>query len=376
MKILFTRFPLESTLGGAEIQTLALMEGLMERGHAVAFAGSCPTLLEECDKRGILFAEMMIGKPPVTKISALTFAWRKQRMKKRLSEMLMAFGRLDAVVMLSMSEKLLLTDIADEKHVKVFWMEHDTVGRWLTKNPWLNMLLRQSDHATTVTVSDLSKQIYTDIGWDKKRVIAIPNGIDESRIGKLFQKKRNGIDDPLKLCCVARLSPEKGVDVLIEAMKNVPQNVTLEIIGKGPEESHLKKLAHGKNITFSSYEPDVRKIYARFDALILPSRKHDPFGLVAAEAMMAGLPVIVTDACGIATYLTHESDALIAEADSVSALTTAINCMTDPSIYNELAKNVHKSASEKFSMKYMVDAYESLFTGTPAYRQAGPPRSA
>jgi glycosyltransferase involved in cell wall biosynthesis len=363
MKILFTRFPLESTLGGAEIQTLALMEGLIERGHAVAFAGSCPTLLEECTKRGIINAEMIIGKPPVTKISALTFAWRKKRMGEQLTAVVKEFGRLDAIVMLSMSEKLLLTDVAADLGIRVFWIEHDTVGRWLTKNPWLNMLLEQSQHATTVTVSALSKGIYTDLGWDETRVVAIPNGIEESRIGKPLKRERKTAAAPLKLGCIARLSPEKGVDVLIEAMKAAPKHVTLEIVGEGPEARCLIGSANDR-VTFKGRVDEIHTAYARFDALVLPSREHDPFGLVAAETMMLGLPVIVTDACGIAGYLTHNENAIIAKADSVSALTQAIQSLTDPATFHRLAKNGAKTALEKFSAKSMVDAYESLFTGS------------
>lgn len=362
MKILFTRFPLESTLGGAEIQTLALMEGLVERGHAVAFAGSCPVLLNECQKRGMINAELFIGNPPVTKLGALTFAWRKHRMQEQLAAMIKEFGRLDALVMLSMTEKLLLTDIADALGIRVFWVEHDKVGRWLTKNPWLHLLLKQSEHAKTVTVSDLSKQIYTDLGWYQNRVISIPNGIDEMHIGKPFKRERKNAGDMLRLGCVARLSPEKGVEVLINAMKGASKNMTLEIVGEGPDAASLKKRA-GDTVTFSPKEPRVRTAYERFDALVLPSREHDPFGLVAAEAMMLGLPVIVTDVCGIAGYLENKDDAIIAKGDSVSALTEAIQSLMDPATFNRLAQNGARTASEKFSAKSMVDAYESLFTG-------------
>ncbi|MFH0851145.1 MAG: hypothetical protein V1876_00140, partial [Candidatus Peregrinibacteria bacterium] len=137
MRILFTRFPLESRYGGAEVQTMALMHGLQARRHAVAFLGSCPILLKLCRDEGILAAEFKIGAPPVTRWSALSFLWRKRSMQQRLCNAVGEFGPLDALIMLSLSEKLLLMPFALERGIRVFWMEHDGVGRWLTKNPWL-----------------------------------------------------------------------------------------------------------------------------------------------------------------------------------------------------------------------------------------------
>jgi glycosyltransferase involved in cell wall biosynthesis len=388
MRILFTRFPLESALGGAENQTLWLMDGLIERGHAVAFAGSCPILLAECRKRHIPVVELDIGKPPVTKWGAISFAWRKTSMQRKLRELFDSFGmdisheneksrvmsgksdsRLDTIVMLSLTEKLLLTDIAADAGTKVVWIEHDTIGRWLTKNPWLSLLLQQSQKATTVAVSELSRKMYLNLGWDKKKVIAIPNGVELREQEVMSHEKHSRLktqDSRLRLGCISRLSKEKGVDVLIRAMAEVPDDITLEIIGTGPQEQTLKSLTRSlnldKRVIFTPRIPNISDAYSRFDALILPSREHDPFGLVAAEAMLAGVPVIVTDACGIADYLTNGKDAIVAEANSVSALVNAIQEVGARS--KELGKNGQKTALEKFSVKTMVERYEDVFTGT------------
>jgi len=84
MKILFTRFPLESRFGGAEVQTLALMKGLKERGHEVAFMGSCSTLLKKVAGCKLQIFELDIGIPPVSKVAAFTFLWRKLSMGKKI----------------------------------------------------------------------------------------------------------------------------------------------------------------------------------------------------------------------------------------------------------------------------------------------------
>lgn len=363
MKILFTRFPLASAYGGAEIQTLSLMKGLMERGHAVAFGGSCPVLLELCKKEGIPAAALDIGVPPVTKTGALTFAWRKARMKRQLKRFLDQFHDIDVVCMLSLSEKLLLTDEAHDRNIKVVWIEHDRVGRWLEKNPWLKLLLSQSAHATTVTVSDLSRKMYLDLGWDPNKTVAIANGIDASRLSSAhpINQSTNQPINRIHIGCIARLSPDKGIDLLIESIKDIP-DAHLEIVGEGGEKYGLKRLTQKlgleDHVTFTKPQENVADLYARFDALVLPSREHDPFGLVAAEAMMSGVATIVTDACGIAGYLENGKDSLIVKANSAEALGEAIITLSNGSARAAIAKRGEKTARERFSLKKMIDEYE------------------
>lgn len=360
MKLLFTRFPLESAYGGAEVQTLTLMQRLIDRGHSVGFAGSCPVLLEECRRKGIPAVEWHIGPPPVTKWDAIAFTWKQAGMKKKLAALLDQFHDLDAIAMLSLTEKLLLTDIAAATGVKAVWIEHDTVGPWLTRNPWLGLLLDQAARATTVVVSELSRTIYRNIGWPEERIVAIPNGVT----GDVTQKTQDAPHEGLHLLCVARLSPEKGVDVLLRAIEHDP-GVTLDIVGEGKERAALEALANEQDVKgrvrFLGRRNDVGTMYASYDALVLPSREHDPFGLVAAEAMMAGVPVVVTDACGIAGYLTNGKDALVARADNAESLARAIGVLGDAGARARIGKDGHGTATTLFASERMGDAYESVF---------------
>lgn len=361
MKILFTRFPLESAYGGAEVQTMSLMRGLLARGHAVAFLGSCPILLSLCRKEGIPAAKLEIGPPPVTKWGAVSFLWRKHLMRMQLRNALQSFDGLNAVCMLSLTEKLLLTEDAARDGMRVLWIEHDRVGRWMTKNPWLGSLKHASTFATTIAVSELSKRIYVSLGWEPERVVTIPNGIDPSRIGHVRPPQE--IPGVLRVGCIARLSPEKGVDVLLRAAAPMPE-VRLDIVGSGREKASLHKLAMdlavSPRVAFLPPTSHIGERFAEMDALVLPSREHDPFGLVAAEAMACGIPAVVTDACGIASELTHGEDALIAQADSVSSLQQAIRTLLDPEVRAAIGERGRKTAEEKFSAASMVERYEEL----------------
>ncbi len=382
MKILFTRFPLESIPGGgAETQIINLASGLSERGHAVAYVGSCPALLESFDQAHMITAELDIGSPPVTKMSVLTFPWRKKAMRKKLEAMLSEFGRLDVIVMLSLTEKLLLTDIAAARGIKVVWIEHDPVGKWLTRNPWLKKLREQSKYATTVTVSELSRIQYLEMDWNPKKIVAIPNGIADSWFKKKPAAKR--VKDPtVHLGCVARFAKEKGVDVLVRAVAEVP-HTTLDLVGEGPERPALEKLIRRLHmehrVRFLGRVDDIAHVYRVSDGVVLPSRSIDPFGMAIAEAMAMGVPCVVTDAVGIASCLKEDRDVLVVDRDNFREMAKAIKRLHDAKIRTLLSQNGARAARQQFSVSTMVDRYETMFTERPhgavSSHRSAPPRA-
>ncbi len=278
----------------------------------------------------------------------------------------------ETIIMLSLSEKLLLTETAVAKGIKVFWVEHDRVGAWLRKNPWLPRLRRLSKTVTTVCVSKLSKNIYVDLGWDPGKIVVIPNGVELTRsAGAPLPSPppvggEGGSPSVLRLGCVARLSPEKGVDLLIKAVADL-DDVSLTIIGTGPEQSFLQQLINqptNQPVNLIPRVADLSSFYRSIDVLILPSRDNDPFGLVIAEAMACGTPVVVTDQCGIAGYLKDGTDAVIVEAGSVGALKQGIARMQNPDLRKRLSEAGKITASEKFSVETMIANYERLLTAS------------
>jgi glycosyltransferase involved in cell wall biosynthesis len=372
MNILFTRFPLESSFGGAEVQTLSLMEGLRGRGHEVGFLGSCDVLLRKTSELGIGNWELGIGTPPVTKWGAVSFLWRKKIMQKQLIHALHSqFSILNSqvIVMLSLSEKLLLTEWCVKQGMKVFWIEHDKVGRWLSANPWKKMLLRQAKYATTIVVSELSREIYRELGWPAERLIAIGNGIDTKRFSFKTREPRPETHSSMHIGTVARLSKEKGIDLLLTAFAKFSiLNSQLSIVGDGPERKNLEKLAHTLGIVdrvrFLGGNIDVGNFYRSLDVFVLPSREHDPCPLAPLEAMACGVPVILTRACGTADYLRNGIDALIVGSGNPNEIARALSEAKNPSFRKNVAAVGQKRVLEDFTAARMVEKYEKLFLGS------------
>jgi phosphatidyl-myo-inositol dimannoside synthase len=144
-----------------------------------------------------------------------------------------------------------------------------------------------------------------------------PNAIDAS----IFE--RAAVDRSGRERCtflyVGRLDPEKGIDTLLEAFRDVPGELVL--VGDGTDAARLRDLA-GPRVRFEgSKDRDALVVdYARADVFVLPSRS-EPWGMVLNEAASAGLPLVATEESGAAHDLIEDgSNGFRVSADDVGAL--------------------------------------------------------
>jgi|GEM_PF-1948040 len=124
-----------------------------------------------------------------------------------------------------------------------------------------------------------------------------------------------------QLLFLGRLSFEKGVDVLLSAVSDLPVDVV--IAGDGPCRPALRTQADGmRNVTFVGHVVDVQPLLQRCDALVLPSRT-EGLPLVVLEAQQMGRPVIATDVGDVREALLGAHHEVVPPAD-VAALRAAI----------------------------------------------------
>lgn len=150
-------------------------------------------------------------------------------------------------------------------------------------------------------VFSISKAVQDDI-YKRYSIKSIlnHNGIN---ISSSQFKKTHSIQDPFKILQISRLlHSKKGQDILIEAVASLSKDFSLELhfIGEGESKDYLQKLAfkHGIKdiVAFHGNLPkqQVYKLLPEFDLLVQPSR-YEGFGLTVAEAMIAKVPVLVSD---------------------------------------------------------------------------------
>lgn len=146
---------------------------------------------------------------------------------------------------------------------------------------------------------------------------------------------------------VGRLSPEKNLEFLIRTFAKFPE-LTLNIVGFGPLEAHLKSIA-GTNIIFHGAigNKKLSSYYQSNDVFILPSLS-EPWGLVVEEAYNNGIPVIVSDKVGCADEIVRNGETgLIFQLDDPDSLSSVIEAIQDVTLYNVIRQNVAEMDFEK-----------------------------
>jgi len=120
------------------------------------------------------------------------------------------------------------------------------------------------------------------------------------------------------LLTVAALVPYKRVEVAVEVAKRLGR--TIEIVGTGPQQRHLQRLA-GDHVRFLGWlsREDLRDAYRRAVALLVPNI--EDFGMVTVEALACGTPVVGLASSGITDVVRNGVEGELADENSVEALT-------------------------------------------------------
>ena len=121
-----------------------------------------------------------------------------------------------------------------------------------------------------------------------------------------------------------RLAPEKGVDVAIDACRMA--GIDLVVAGDGPERRALETRAGGARVRFTGAVDAETLAGLRRDAAVavVPSRSAETFGLAAAEAMAAGLPVVATSAGALADLVPAEGVVPVGDAAAMAEAVTRL----------------------------------------------------
>ena len=189
--------------------------------------------------------------------------------------------------------------------------------------------------------------------------VAIPDNLTELSVDDDADESRGDV----ALGAVGRLSPEKGYDILIRAMAELPR-CRLTILGEGPEREALTSLALSLGVSdridMPGWVNPPWSSHHRFDLLVAPSR-FEGFGLVAVEAMVAGIPVVAARLGGFEEIIDDGVTGVLFEPESVSALVDAIDALlASPERQRSIRKRGRDSVTERFTPKAMADAYDAF----------------
>ncbi len=145
-------------------------------------------------------------------------------------------------------------------------------------------------------------------------------------LDRFFEVPEKSIRQPLILGAYGRFCPQKGFDLLLQALRLIPDcPVQLYLGGYGPDEPLLRQLAEGQsNLKFWGEVQDVPSFLAACDVVVIPSR-WEPWGNVCVEVKASGKPVIAAAVDGLTEQV--QNCGLLIPPNDPEALARAIQAI-------------------------------------------------
>ena len=235
--------------------------------------------------------------------------------------------------------------------------------------------------AATIAVSRAVRDFLVRVeGLDPARFVIIPNGIDLHDYETLPDRDRARQDLEALLAArgeaplpagrrlvgfVGRLAPQKGVDVLLEALRLTGGRLGLVLVGDGPLAGMLRHRASSQGleecVRFAGASDRIATILPAFDLFAFPSR-WEGFGLAAVEAMAAGLPVVAAAADGLREVIEDGITGRLVPPEDAAALAEALVELSEqPARAAALGHAARCRAFERFSAQRMAAEVFDLY---------------
>jgi glycosyltransferase involved in cell wall biosynthesis len=337
-------------IGGSERHLLTLLPALRERGVDVSFLG-----LDDPSRAPDPFYEALTV--PYERLNAPrdlnpALAWRVRRAVRRAglvhthlvhADVYGAFG----------ARRLVSTKHNDDPF-------RAGAFRFVER-----ALARRAARIIAITAS-LARFQVERVGLPAAKVEVIHYGLDDLPQAWGENPPDPVVPDARVLLCVCRLERQKGVDVAIRALREIP-DAQLVVLGEGPQRGELEQLARelDVNVYLPGRVPDVAAWLRRAHLLVHPVR-WEGFGLALLEGMLASLPVVATNVSSIPEIVADGETGLLVPPDDPGALAAAVNrVLADPSGFGERGRI---RARSEFSVAKMADhtlaVYETALSGT------------
>lgn len=200
-------------------------------------------------------------------------------------------------------------------------------------------------------------------GVAKSKVKIIHNGVAVDDF--LYEKRDYDSQKYPVVGFVGRLTRQKGVDILLDALANTELPIKCKIAGDGEMRKELKNISSGKGlderVQFLGGVNNVQDFLKAVDIFVLPSR-WEGFGIALVEAGLSGLPVIVSRVDGIKEIISEGKDGLFFKAGDADELAGKLDDLSrDSKKRKTLGNNLQKKCLKYFSLKKMIKEYQAVY---------------
>ncbi len=214
--------------------------------------------------------------------------------------------------------------------------------------------------ASIVTTPQIKEEVIRRYRIPSEKINVIPNPVDINIFRPIPEIKRvQG-----RLCFIGRLSPEKNIELLLEALSGI-KNASILIIGDGELESDLKSrsIRMGINARFLGNIPnnELPGLLNTCQAFVLPS-KWEGMPKVLIEAMACGLPVIGTNVSGIKDLIEHGKTGLLCEPEIGSLRDAIRKVLNNSQLCKDIGRRARDFVANNFSLEQCVSKELDLLT--------------
>lgn len=255
-----------------------------------------------------------------------------------------------------------------------------TVHGWIA-NDWRGRAYRVIDKTLlrwfdgVILVSNAMRRLVPRWWLPDRRVCVLHNALVLEKYGNHTLERMRRVADPsgtITLLNVGRLSPEKGQDLLLQAVAALARDypgLRLKFAGIGPQEGPLRELANSlgiaQRVDFLGYIADMPALYADVD-LLVQSSLTEGLPNVILEAAYLRLPIVATAVGGTAEVVGHERSAWLIQPGCASELEQGIRrFLTRPEEFARMAQTGHEDVRSQFSFdartQRLTQFYQSLY---------------
>ena len=370
MKLVHVLAP--ATFGGLERVVHALATGQQHRGHSVHVI----MLLEPGIAEPLIAAQLRESGVPVISIVLPGRAyWTQLRLLRghfaRLApDVIHTHGYLPDVL-----STLLMARVSASRVSTV----HGFIGGTRRGRLYEWLQCRAYRWVDAVAVSQKLAKDLTQRGVPAGRVHVIANAAVpiDNPLGRGAAREQLGIpSSSFSIGWVGRVSREKGLDVLIDALPALHDlDARVTVIGNGPERAALddraRRIAEGTPVTWAGIIPDAARLLRAFDVLVISSRTEGT-PMILLEAMAVGVPIVTTAVGGIPDVVTNE-EAILVPSENPAALAAAIRSVhADRAGAIERAQRAVLRLATAFSSENWLAQYDQLYATLVARSASAP----
>ncbi len=216
--------------------------------------------------------------------------------------------------------------------------------------------IKQADLIRVVS-ERLKKELVSNFKVAENKIYIAPVAVDKNKFQNLNLAKNKS--EIFTFLTIGRLVAVKNIALQIQAIAQIKEKCRLMIVGSGPELANLKdltkKLKLENKVEFFSWSDDPAKFLSQADCLLLTSNS-EGYAMVIAEAVLANLPVIMTDV-GVAGELVEDNvNGFIVPVNNVEILTEKMSAVvSDDDLLAKFRNNTNKFKDKILAKEELIN---------------------